>query len=250
MNKLLLATSLALASWQGGARSAVIFQENFDALTAGSTVVGQGGWTNNANGANALVANTLTAYTSPNYLDAFAGGTVQHTFTPVTLSAATTQIQFYFMPNTSTAGHNLQLSLRSSDSGSNYAFYLNLRGNRSSLDVGLDATTTTQYSFSSALSLSTWYLFSATVNPTSSQLSFSVTPAAGGSSLVSQSITLTATALQRVVVGASASTTTGEWSVDSLSIATVPEPSAASLAVVGGMALIGGWRAVQKRQAK
>lgn len=224
--------------------AAVIFQENFDSLTAGSTIVGQGGWTNNSGVGSAIVSNTLTAYSPANYLDLYAGGTVQNTFTPTSLSAANTSFSFYFMPGANTAGHNLQVSLRSS---SGYAFYLNLRGNLTSVDVGLDATTTTNYALGSALAIGSWYQFDGTINAATNQLVFTLTPSTGGAAVLTQSITLSATSIQRLVVGSSSSTASGDWSLDSITLNAVPEANSAALTLIGGgLIALGGMRALKK----
>jgi len=225
--------------------AAVIFQENFDSLTAGSSIVGQGGWSSNNSGVgSAIVSSTLTAYSPANYLDLYAGGTVQNSFTPASLSAANTNFSFYFMPGANTAGHNLQISLRSS---TGYAFYLNLRGNLTSVDVGLDANTTTNYVLGSALAIGSWYQFDGTINAATNQLAFTLTPSTGGAAVLSQSITLSASSIQRLVVGSSSSTASGDWSLDSITLNAVPEANSAALTLIGGgLIALGGIRALKK----
>ncbi|CAN5774361.1 hypothetical protein BH09VER1_BH09VER1_16950 [soil metagenome] len=226
----ILLSTLCLAS---AAHAAVIFQENFDTLTSGTTVVGQNGWANNSGTGSSPVSNTLPAYSSPNYLSLYAGGTVQHSFTAASLTASDTSFNYYFMAGTSVvAGHNLQLSLRDA---SGYVFYMNIQGGLASLDIGLINTTTTNKAFSSSLSKNVWYVFAATIDQTTDVMSYSVAAASGGSSLLSSSITLSSTSINRFVVGSSASTASGDWSFDSLSINSVPEPGTTALAIGGGL---------------
>lgn len=237
-------TLIAALCMTTASHAAVIFQENFDLLAAGSSIVGQGGWSNNSGVGSAIVSNTLTAYSPANYLDLYAGGTVQNSFTPASLSASNTNFSFYFMPGANTAGHNLQISLRSS---TGYAFYLNLRGNLTSVDVGLDANTTTNYVLGSALAIGSWYQFDGTINAATNQLAFTLTPSTGGAPVLSQSITLSASSIQRLVVGSSNSTTSGDWSLDSITLSAVPEANSATLTLIGGgLIALGGLRALKK----
>ena len=216
------------------AHSAVIFSDNFDSLAAGN-LVGQGGWTQNVAGAMTVVNDAGIAYSSPNYMTLGASGAPQHTFASTDLTVESTSLTFYFLSNTTQAGHNIQLSMRTAASGSGSFFYLNLLGTGLGLQAGTGASSFSNYSFSSALSANTWYLFSATTDPVTDLLTFSVTPASGGGALVSGSVDISGTAgtAERMVFSSNASTVAGDWAIDSINFSTVPEPSAVALIAAG-----------------
>jgi len=212
------------------AHAAVIFSDNFDSLSAGN-LVGQGGWTQNNAGTMNVVTNTSVAYSSPNYITLGASGAPQHTFASTNLNTDSTSLSFYFLTNTTTAGHNIQLSMRTGTTGSGSYFYLNLLGTGTGLQAGTSPSSFSSYTFSSSLSTNTWYLFSATTDPVSDLLTFSVTAASGGAALTSGTVDISSTAgtAARMVFSSNASTAAGDWAIDNVAFATVPEPSAAVL---------------------
>lgn len=226
--------TLAVMTLTSVAHAAVIYSENFDSLSAGA-LVGQGGWTLNNAGTSNVVNDASKAYSAPNYMTLGGSGAVQHTFTATSLSTESTNLSFYFLSTATAAGHNIQLSLRAAASGNASVFYLNLLGAGTGLQAGISSSSFSSYTFSSALTLNSYYLFSATTDPLTSQMTFSVTPAAGGSALTSGTIDLSSTLLttQRIVLSSNSSTVAGEWAIDNISFATVPEPSTVTLFLAG-----------------
>lgn len=220
------------------AHSAVIYSEDFDSLTAGS-LIGQGGWTQNIAGTINVVDDAAKAYSVSNYMTLGGSGAIQHTYAATDLSAESTSLSFYFLSSTATAGRNIQLSLRTATSGSGSVFYLNLLGSGTGLQAGVSSSSFSSYTYSSALTLNEWYLFSATTDPLTNLLTFSVTAAEGGAALTSGTVDLSGTLLttQRLVFSSNSSTAAGDWGIDSLSFATVPEPGTVAL-VAAGLGLV------------
>ncbi len=232
---------LATVCVAGTSSAALLFEDDFDAYTPGSNLAGQGGWVNFTGTGSALVSNNPAGYTAPNELSLAAGGGVRNGFAAVSLADSDLKFSFNFMAGESAAGRNLEFAIRNNTT---YAFYLNLRGSRTSVDIGLNNASTQNHALSSALVSNAWYQFNATIDADTSTLTFSITPAEGGSALVTQAITLSAIQVDRIYFSSSASALSGDWSIDNVSVAAIPEAQTARLLLSAGPVLaLAGWAA-------
>lgn len=209
-----------------------IFTEDFDSLNAGD-INGQGGWSANVAGDMVVVDDSANAYSPSNYMTLGGGGAPQHSFESIDLSVEAVSLSFYFLSNTTTAGRNIQLSMRDATSGAGSILYLNLLGNGSGVIAGTSTSSNATYDFSSNLETAEWYLFSATTSPVSSELVFNITTGDGTTSLTTGTISLSDTAMTtaRMVFSSNSSTVSGDWAIDNISVETtvIPEPGEASL---------------------
>ncbi|MES2307450.1 MAG: glycosyl hydrolase family 18 protein [Verrucomicrobiota bacterium] len=201
---------------------AALLTETFDTLTSGSSLFGQNGWVKVSTAGTAAVIQNTSSWSPVNRLSLFGGVAVRKTFTETSLTS-NMKFDFYFKKGDPIVGHNLQVSLLNS---AGKAFYLNLRGTGTSIDIGLTDKSggTTTYTYSAPLERMTWYRFGAIMDSANKQLYFAITPAQGGkNAILTGSLALTATALSGLELSGSASTASGDWFVDSLSLAPLKE---------------------------
>ncbi len=223
------------------ASAALLFEDAFDTYTAGSSLSGQGGWVNFTGTGTALVSDLPVGLTPPNALSLVSGGGVRNGFSAVSLADSDLSFTFHFIAGETVAGRNLEFAIRDN---TNYAFYLNIRGTRTSVDIGQSTSPTTNHALASALAANTWYQFNATIDATNSVLTFSITPSEGGASLLTQSLALSAAQVDRIYFSTSASALSGDWSVDNVSVAAIPEAQTTALLLSAGPAMaLAGWAA-------
>lgn len=236
----LLLTLIAVSSFPltGGAYSAVL--ENFDSLIAGTPLAGQDGWASIGNEDNAQVADgPLSPWTPPNYLNIFGGAGVEKTFTPTSLTNTVIGLAFHFMPNNTVEGGDLIATLNHGTGTE--ILYLQLSGNTDTpgLNIGTDSAHTTFFSFSEALESQQWYRFATAIDTMENTLDFFIIPASGGSPVISGSLEFSSAAasFDHITLQASSGVTSGQWSLDDLSLVVIPEAGTLAL-ILGKLALL------------
>ncbi|MFV0415599.1 MAG: PEP-CTERM sorting domain-containing protein [Chthoniobacterales bacterium] len=250
----LAVTAAITFSAQTNLKSQILYETNFDSMTAGANLAGQDGWYNYAGDASAatVVDNAAIAYSDDNFVEFDATNRARSRIdfplspAPVVNDTTHNRIQFVFQAAAFGSGGGAKdLAFYSAAGGGGIGmarFSIDGRGDRVLAAVG-GTTFSTSFMLGSALTANRWYAVDAYLRPSEYVYDLKLVDTVSSSVVFSQndigfgtgSPTLSETF--RTIFFDTGTATGVTWRVDNVSISSIPEPGSVALLGLGGLAV-------------